>query len=149
MVAYTYGQSKDVSNGIRNSMESNWQLNPALNPNNPGLAYSNFDIRNRIISSVNYQVAYGKQHQHQSGVTLFFSAVSGSPFTNGFVNNSIQGTGQQISLAYIPNPQQMVNFFQTGNIELTNGTTVFKSASDQAQEFQQYIGSVPYLQRLW
>ncbi|WP_246229757.1 hypothetical protein [Mucilaginibacter humi] len=33
-VAYTYGHSKDVTNGIRNSMESNWQLNQALNPNN-------------------------------------------------------------------------------------------------------------------
>ncbi|RYY21704.1 MAG: TonB-dependent receptor, partial [Sphingobacteriaceae bacterium] len=42
--AYTYGKSKDVTNGIRNSMESNWQLNQALNPNNVPAAYSNFDI---------------------------------------------------------------------------------------------------------
>ncbi|HVI47285.1 MAG TPA: carboxypeptidase regulatory-like domain-containing protein, partial [Chitinophaga sp.] len=38
MTAYTYGQSKDLTNGIRNSMESNWQLNQALNPNNPQLS---------------------------------------------------------------------------------------------------------------
>jgi hypothetical protein len=54
-VAYTYGHSKDVTNGIRNSMESNWQLNQALNPNNPGLANSNFDIRHRIVSTFNFK----------------------------------------------------------------------------------------------
>jgi hypothetical protein len=37
-VAYTYGHSKDITNGIRNSMESNWQLNQALNPNSPGVS---------------------------------------------------------------------------------------------------------------
>ena len=39
-VAYTYGVSKDITNGIRNSMESNWQLNQSLTPNNPKLSYS-------------------------------------------------------------------------------------------------------------
>ncbi|HXO77528.1 MAG TPA: hypothetical protein VN824_19880, partial [Puia sp.] len=145
MVAYTYGQSKDVANGIRNSMESNWQLNPALNPNNPGVAYSNFDIRNRIIGSVNYQVTYGKNHRYQTSATLFISAASGSPYTYGFVNNSIQGTGQQVSLAYIPRPDEVINFFQGGNVQLANGTIVNKSASDQAEEFMQYIRSSPYL----
>jgi len=145
MVAYTYGQSKDVANGIRNSMESNWQLNPALNPNNPGLAWSNFDTRQRIIGSVNYQVTYGKAHHYQTSATLFVSAASGSPFTYGFVNNSIQGTGQQVSLAYIPRPEEIINFFQSGNIQLANGTIVNKSASDQAEEFMQYIRSSPYL----
>ena len=32
MAAYTYGQSKDITNGIRNSMESNWQLNQSFKP---------------------------------------------------------------------------------------------------------------------
>ncbi|WP_298736194.1 hypothetical protein [uncultured Chitinophaga sp.] len=54
--AYTYGLAKDITNGIRNSMESNWQLNQALNPNNPQLAYSNFDIRHRIVATVSYKV---------------------------------------------------------------------------------------------
>ena len=58
-VAYTYGESKDVTNGIRNSMESNWQLNQAGNPNNPQAAYSNFDVRHRIVSTLNYHVAWG------------------------------------------------------------------------------------------
>ena len=145
MMAYTYGESKDVSNGIRNSMESNWQLNPSLNPNNPSLGYSNFDIRHRIIGSVNYQTSYGKNHRYQSSATLFVSAASGSPFTYGFVNNSIQGTGQQVSLAYVPRPEEMINFFQTGYVQLSNGDVLYKTAADQAQEFQQYVRSNKYL----
>lgn len=145
MAAYTYGESKDLSNGIRNSMESNWQLNPSLNPNNPSLAYSNFDVRHRIIGLINYQAVYGKDRRHQSSVTLFCSAASGSPFTYGFVNNSIQGTGQQVSLAYIPRPEEASRFFQSGNIQLSDGSIVNKSQADQAEEFMQFIRSVPYL----
>ncbi|EHQ26387.1 TonB-dependent receptor [Mucilaginibacter paludis] len=147
MAAYTYGVSKDLANGIRNSMESNWQLNQALNPNNPQLAYSNFDIRNRIISAVNYRVAYGAQKRYQTNVSLFFSGSSGSPFTYGFVNTpiNIQNTGQQVTLAYIPTSGEIINFFQTGNVLLSNNTIAYKTAADQAQEFEQYIRSVPYL----
>ena len=43
--AYTYGDAKDITNGIRNSMESNWQMNQSLTPNNPALATSNFAIK--------------------------------------------------------------------------------------------------------
>jgi hypothetical protein len=145
--AYTYGQSKDVSNGIRNSMESNWQLNQSLNPNNPGLAYSNFDIRDRIITSVNYRTAYGRNKRYQTNVSLFFSAASGSPFTYGAVNapTNLQNTGQQVTLTYIPKPNEVINFFQTGNILLSNNTTVYKTAADQAEQFEQYIRSTPYL----
>ncbi|MBN9381029.1 MAG: TonB-dependent receptor [Chitinophagaceae bacterium] len=145
--AYTYGQSKDISNGIRNSMESNWQLNQSLNPNNPGLAYSNFDTRHRVVGTINYHTTHGKEKRFQTNVNLFLSASSGSPFTYGFVNSpiNIQGTGQQVSLAYIPKPEEVINFFQTGILQLADNTQVFKTASDQAQEFEQYIRSVPYL----
>ncbi|MET6999821.1 TonB-dependent receptor [Chitinophaga defluvii] len=115
MVAYTYGQSKDITNGIRNSMESNWQLNPALNPNEPGLAYSNFDIRNRIVSTVNYKLAWGRKNTFVSNFSVFFNTSSGVPFTYGFMNATIQGTPQQVSLAYIPKKGETANFFDAAD----------------------------------
>ena len=134
MAAYTYGRSEDVSNGIRNSMESNWQLNQALNPNNPGLALSNFDIRHRIISDIHYHKAWD---QHWvSTFSVFVSAQSGAPFTYGFVNQSIQGTGQQVSLAYIPRTTEAVSFFQD------NATA---TAQQQADAFNAYIDGNKYL----
>ncbi len=72
-----YGESKDLSNGVRNSMESNWQLNQSLVPNNPKLAYSNFDIRHRIVSSINYEQTW--RNAGRTNFTLYVSAQSGSP----------------------------------------------------------------------
>lgn len=136
--AYTYGQSKDVFNGIRNSMESNWQLNQALNPNNPQLANSNFDIRHRIVVNVSYRKVWNKVLV--STLSLFTSAQSGSPFTYGIVNNSVQGTPQQVSLAYIPRKEDAVNFFQD---QLINGQVV--TAGAQAAAFNAYVDGNEYL----
>ncbi len=98
--AYTYGQSKDISNGIRNSFQSNWELNPALNVNNPALSYSNFDLRHRVVASINLHHGLGQRF------TGYFTSVltyaSGSPYTWVY-NNNFFGNGQQaVSLAYVP-----------------------------------------------
>ncbi|PSL31406.1 TonB-dependent receptor [Dyadobacter jiangsuensis] len=98
--AYTYGKSYDITNGIRNSMESNWQLNQSLSPNDPKPAYSNFDIRNRIVGSVNYRANWNPKNA--TTVTLFYALQSGTPYSWGYVNTTIDGTGQANSLAYIP-----------------------------------------------
>lgn len=138
-VAYTYGGSKDISNGIRNSMESNWQLNQALNPNNAGLAWSNFDIRHRIVANAAYRKAWSKHWATQA--TLFVTAQSGSPFSYGVVNNSVQGLPQQVSLVYIPKTDEAIRFFQ--DYTNTNGQLV--TAAAQAAAFNQFVESNDYL----
>ena len=139
MAAYTYGVSKDLSNGIRNSMESNWQLNQALNPNAPDLANSNFDIRHRIIASVSYQIRWASRWT--SHFSLFFNSQSGSPFTYGFVNYTPQGTPQQIGLAYIPHQDEAINFFR----DYTDGNHTLVTAVSQAQAFNALIDGNTYL----
>ena len=109
--AYTYGYAKDITNGIRNSMESNWQLNQALSPNNPGLAFSNFDIRNRFVSTVGYRVDWKKNNKFVSNFSLFFASASGTPFSYGLVNTTYDGTGQSQSLVYIPATADLPKFF--------------------------------------
>ncbi|MDR0265474.1 MAG: TonB-dependent receptor [Sphingobacterium sp.] len=133
--SYTYGMSKDLSNGVRNSMESNWQLNQSLIPNNPSLAFSNFDIRHRIVASISYDKLW-----HRAGrtnITLFFSAQSGSPFTYGIVNNSIQGLPQQVSLVYIPTASEAIRYFK----DIAGGQT----AAQQAAAFNTFIDANAYL----
>ena len=134
--AYTYGVSKDLTNGIRNSMESNWQLNQSLTPNNPVLAYSNFDIRNRIVANVSYKLAWSAAHQTTLG--LVFTSQSGSPFTWGIVNGTIAGTPQAAGLVYIPK-------------DVAEATTLFKditggaTAATQAQNFMNFVAGDTYL----
>ncbi|ASZ09649.1 carboxypeptidase regulatory-like domain-containing protein [Chitinophaga pendula] len=133
-LAYTFGESKDISNGVRNSMESNWQLNQSLVPNNPSLAYSNFDVRHRIVSNIAYTHSWSKAGK--TNVSLFLSAQSGSPFTYGVVNNSIQGLPQQVSLAYIPKREEAIRFFK----DVDNLT-----AQQQADAFNKFIDNNKYL----
>jgi hypothetical protein len=128
--AYTYGQSKDITNGIRNSMESNWQLNQSLSPNNPGLAYSNFDIRHRIVSTVNYRLDWNNAKKYVTTVQFFFSAASGVPFSYGLVNTTYDGTGQSQSLVYIPKTEELGSFFKDPSM---------------ATAFDNYVNSDKYL----
>jgi hypothetical protein len=135
--AYTYGHSKDVTNGIRNSMESNWQLNQALNPNNPGLANSNFDIRNRIVSTLNFRHDWDANQNYTANFSFFFSAQSGNPYSYGIYPSSIDGTGQQVSLVYIPKHGETANFFA----DILGGQT----AAQQAAAFDGFIDQNKYL----
>ena len=99
--AYTYGQSKDILNGIRNSPESGWQLNQATNPNSPGLTFSNFDVRHKIVATVTLHHDWTKNFK--TTIAFVYTGTSGTPFT--WVNSSgaFQGkNGQQVELAYIP-----------------------------------------------
>ena len=136
MAAYTYGKSYDLTNGIRNSMESNWQLNQSLTPNDPKLAYSNFDIRHRIIA----QFGYTKMWKKGSSTTLsgVISAQSGNPFTWGFVNSTLANTPQSAGLAYIFKDVTEATKYFVDDAKL--GT-----AAVQAQAFMNFVESDEYL----
>ncbi|PKK35386.1 TonB-dependent receptor [Siphonobacter sp. SORGH_AS_0500] len=127
--AYTYGKAFDLTNGIRNSMESNWQLNQSLSPNNPSLAYSNFDIRHRIVASVNYRQKWS--NTNATTVSLFASFQSGSAYSWGYVNSTINGSGQANGLAYIPK-------------DLTEAQKLLPTGT-QAQDFMAFVQSDNYL----
>ncbi len=127
--AYTYGKAFDITNGIRNSMESNWQLNQSLSPNNPQLAYSNFDIRHRIVGTINYRQIWSKSNA--TTLTLFFSLQSGTPFSWGYVNTTVDGSAQANSLAYIPR-------------DLTEAQKLLPT-DVQAQAFMRFVESNRYL----
>ncbi len=133
-VAYTYGQSKDITNGIRNSMESNWQLNQSLTPNDPELAYSNFDIRHNIVVTGNYRLDWAKNNSNVTNISLFFSATSGLPYSLGMVNSTINGTAQQQSLLYVPKAGETDKFFADT-----------EQGRAQAAAFDKYIDGNDYL----
>lgn len=134
MAAYNYGKSYDIANGIRNSYESNWQLNQSLTPNNPSLSYSNFDTRHRIVSTAGYKKDWNKKLT--SYVSLVFTTQSGNPFSWTVNSNKISNSGQQIDLVYIPNSQADINLI-TYKDAAGNDVT----AQQQWQELDTYISS--------
>ncbi len=138
MAAYTYGRSFDIANGIRNSYESNWQVNQTLSPNNPRLAYSNFDIRHRIISTVGYKKSWNKTLT--SYLSFVFSAQSGSPYTFVLNSNKVTNSGQQTDLAYIPASQSDVNL-----VQFTDASGVVHTTQQQWNDLDAYISNDKYL----
>jgi hypothetical protein len=123
--AYTYGVAKDVTNGIRNSMESNWQLNQSLTPNDPQLSYSNFDVRHRIISTLTYRLK-------TTQVTMVLNSQSGVPFTWGLVNGTLQNNPQSAGLVYIFKDNEVSKYItnptqSTAFTEFVNGNEYLSS----------------------
>ena len=139
MLAYTYGHSVDVANGIRNSMESNFQMNQSLTPNNPQLATSNFDIKHRIVSNIGYAINLSKSNKLSANV--FFNAQSGNPFTWGFVNATIAGTGQAAGLAYVfKDAAQAAQYIGVSTSGVPSAT-----ASQQVADYENFINNNEYL----
>ncbi len=67
---------------------------------------------------------------------------SGSPFTWGFVNTSVQNNAQQVSLAYVPYRDEALRFFQ--NVYDKNGSLVTTQQA-QADAFNAFIDKSSYL----
>ena len=145
-VAYTYGQSRDISNGIRNSPQSNWELNPALNVNNPALAYSNFDLRHRVVASLNLHKTLAQRF------TGYFTSVltyaSGSPYTWVY-NNNFLGNGQQnVQQAYIPGSAADIVFVNRGAVPATPANLSgfgLDAAGTQYAAFSSFLDNDSYL----
>lgn len=106
--AYTYGMSKDVSNGIRNSFQSNYEVNPAIVTNNPQLAYSNFDLRHRIVATAGGSLAWNTSNI--TSLTFFYSGQSGSPYSLVYTaGGNPFNNAANANLPYIPKDQNDIN----------------------------------------
>lgn len=136
--AYTYGLSKDISNGIRNSWESNFNLNPAIAPNDPQLGYSNFDLRNRVVATLGGSFHWNAKNT--TSLNFFYAGQSGNPYT--LIYQSAPGSGgSNAPLPYIPKDQ--------GDIRLAdytlNGTLY--TAAQQWADLNAFIEGDKYLKK--
>lgn len=139
-VAYTYGKSKDVSNGIRNSFQSNYEVNPSVTPENSQLAYSNFDLRHHIVSSLGINTQWNKSNVSTLG--FFFSTQSGSPFSYIYnPSSNAFNNGSNANLAFIPNSTS-ANDFRDYTL---NGNLY--TAAQQSTDFNNLINTDSYLSK--
>ncbi|MGZ3922206.1 MAG: outer membrane beta-barrel protein [Flavisolibacter sp.] len=113
-VAYTYGMSKDISNGIRNSFQSNYEVNPAIIPSNAQLSYSNFDLRHRIVATWGGNLVW--DHTNATSLTFFYSGQSGSPYSLVYASGGNPfGNAANANLAYIPKDQSDIRLVDKGS----------------------------------
>ncbi|MFN7262117.1 MAG: carboxypeptidase regulatory-like domain-containing protein [Cyclobacteriaceae bacterium] len=141
MVAYNYGNTRDLMSAGSIAFSS-WRDNFTLNGNNrPDLAFSNNDLRHRIIAALSYRKEYGGHFASQ--LSLVAEARNQGRFTyrvNGDVN------GDQIfsnDLMYVPRDASEMNF-QNYTITVAGNPVTF-TAADQSAAFEAYINQDEYL----
>ena len=132
--AYTYGVSKDISNGIRNSFQSNYEVNPAIVPNNAQLAYSNFDLRHRIVATLGS--SWNWNARNTTSLTFFYSGQSGSPYSVVYNSSGNPfGNAANANLPYIPKDQNDIRLVDKGTY----------TAAQQWQDLNNLIEGDKYL----
>lgn len=110
--AYTYGYSKDVTNGIRNSWESSYNVNPTKIPSNSVLAFSNFDLRHRIVST--FSGTYVWNQTNATTLSFYYGGQSGNPYSLVYQSAPF-GNGSNALLPYIPKNQSDINLKDNGS----------------------------------
>jgi hypothetical protein len=137
--AYTFGESKDLVNGVRNSMAANWNVNQAVNPNDLELTYSNFDIRHLMVFNVNYVHRWSKSHK--TAINAVATIRSGSPFSFVYAGDMNRDGSSNNDVIYIPRDASEIRF---SDIRDANGVLV-TSAAEQWEQLDAYISNNNYL----
>ncbi len=136
-VGYSYGQSKDIVNGVRVSPAANYEWNQALVANSPALAYSNFDLRHKFIANASYNQPVG-QHTVLSA-SLVYIARSGSPFSFVYEGDINRDGSAKNDLLYIPRDRSEIRLL---DYQTPQGTI---TAQQQYEQLDRYISQDDYL----
>lgn len=137
-IAYTFGKSKDVTNGIRNSWESSYNVNPTIVPSNSTLAYSNFDLRHRVVATLG--TSFKWNNRQTTSLSFYYSGISGSPYSLVYQSPPF-GSGSNAPLPYIPASQTDIRLMDKKDA----GGNVVYSAADQWTDLNNFISGDKYL----
>lgn len=149
-IAYTYGQSHDVNSGTSSTASSNTNfVQTTTGPNNAPLAVSNYDIRHRIVGTLDYTIRYGKQKSSGTTFSLVYVGKSGTPFTylyNGDLNND-GAIGND--LLYVPRTASEIKL-SNYTVKAATATTpaVILTPAQQWADLDAFINADPYLKNL-
>jgi hypothetical protein len=96
--SYIYGRSKSINDGGSSQARSNWRYLYVVDPNNPQLSYSNFDIQHRFVGVFRYRFDL---FNLDSNISFYYNAQSGRPYSTTFTHD-MNGDYQSNDLFYVP-----------------------------------------------
>jgi hypothetical protein len=137
MVAYNYGQSRDVNSGTNTTALSGWEFNPTPGfSNNQFLSYSAWDLRHRFVGNVSYRKEW--LGFMATTVSLFYNGQSGSPFSY-MINGDLNGDGAfGNDIAYIPKQRSEI-------LLVPQSATDTRTPSEIWDQLNSFIDNDPYL----
>lgn len=128
-LAYTYGESNEVSPATSSVAFSNWNGRTIFNPNEDALATSNYEIKHRFTGLFSYRMNFFDGYP--TTASLFYEGRAGRPFSYVFVGDANGDGVSGNDLFFIPAP---------GQVQFSSNS----SAQDIAA-FQRYIDEARYL----
>lgn len=137
-IGYSYGLSRDVSSTVRSSPAANYEWNQAVFGNDPDVAFSNHDLRHKIILVESFKYKFKKKHDLL--ISLLYNGRSGSPFSfvyQGDINND--GSSRN-DLIYVPRNQSEIALVDRTD---ANGNVI--TADEQWSNLNAYIENNDYL----
>ena len=138
-LGYCYGVSRDVVNGVRVSPAANYEWNQSLVANDPGLAYSNFDLRHKLIGNLAYTVPV--RERFSLSANLIYIARSGSPFSFVYEGDVNRDGSAKNDLVFVPADASQIQL-----ADITGpGNTVLLTAAQQYAQLDQYLANDSYL----
>ncbi len=138
-LGYTYGKSKDVSSTVRSSPAANFEWNQAVVGNDPGVSFSNFDLRHKFVSTHSYTFDVG---QNGTGFLSFlYNGRAGSPFSYVYRGDVNRDGSSRNDVVYVP-----ANASEIDLVDITDASgTVTVAAAEQWEQLDRFIESDPYL----
>ncbi|ATL48093.1 hypothetical protein COR50_13480 [Chitinophaga caeni] len=149
-IGYSYGEAKSLNDGTSSTASSNWRYSAnTMGLNDPAYGYSKFRMGSRVIGVISKTFRYGKDKAWATGVTLFYTGQSGTPYTWVYYNSGSNdpthddsGTNGNNDLIYVGTKDQ-VN--QMNFLPITSSGNVVRSTEEQRQDWNDYIDSDKYL----
>ena len=136
-IGYSYGLSKDVSSTVRSSPAANYEWNQALLGNEPGVSFSNYDLRHKIIAIQSFRVPFGK---NDVLVSLLYNGRSGAPYSIVYQGDLNRDGSSRNDLVYVPNDASEISF-----VEIEDGNGNIITAAEQWENLNNYINDIDYL----
>lgn len=141
-LAWTYGDSFTINDGLSSQLASNWGRVPHVNGlQNPELGRSQFAMGHRVTAFVSYRKAYAKNFA--STLSLFYNGQSGRIFSYT-INNSrgnFDAGSRNNALFYVPR-----TFAESNLVDrVDDNGVVLESAEQQWFKLNQFIESDRYL----
>jgi hypothetical protein len=141
-LAYTYGHTTSVNDGVSSQNSSQWRVGNVRGKNDIDLAISDFDMGSRVVTFLSYKKEYAKHFATTIG--LYYNGQSGPRYAYGYADGSSKYLGednQSLELIYVPVDQNDIYLVDLkdadGNVTL--------SAEQQWIDLNEFIENDEYL----
>jgi len=141
MVAYNFTRARDYMSPGSIAFSSWTGIQSVRGNNQTDIAFSDNEIRNRVIGNVNYRIELGKAAALQ--FSLFGQSQNQGRYSYTY-SSDMNGDGVNGNdLMYVPRNQSEMNF-----LNITQGATIIATAQQQRDAFDAFINQDPYLSKI-